>query len=38
MSEMNLDDVEINTFNYETNIAIEDIMTRNHQNQLKQPH
>ena len=36
MSEMNLDDVEINTFNYETNIAIDDIMTRNHQNQLKQ--
>lgn len=36
MSEMNLDDIEINTFNYETNLAIEDIMTRNHQNQLKQ--
>lgn len=36
MSEMNLDDVEINTFDYETNMAIEDIMTRNHQNQLRQ--
>lgn len=36
LQEMNLDEAEVNTFDYETNIAIEDIMTRNHQNQLKQ--
>lgn len=36
LQEMNLDGSEVNTFDYETNIAIEDIMTRNHQNQLKQ--
>ena len=36
LQEMNLNEAEINTFDYETNIAIEDIMTRNHQNQLKQ--
>jgi hypothetical protein len=36
LEEMNLDGSEVNTFDYETNIAIEDIMTRNHQNQLKQ--
>lgn len=33
---MDLDGSEVNTFDYETNMAIEDIMTRNHQNQLKQ--
>lgn len=36
LSEMNLEEAEINTFDYETNLAIEDIMTRNHENQLKQ--
>ena len=36
LEEMNLDGSEVNTFDYETNMAIEDIMTRNHQNQLKQ--
>lgn len=36
LQEMNLDGSEVNTFDYETNMAIEDIMTRNHQNQLKQ--
>lgn len=36
LQEMNLDGSEVNTFDYETNLAIEDIMTRNHQNQLKQ--
>lgn len=36
LQEMDLDGSEVNTFDYETNIAIEDIMTRNHQNQLKQ--
>lgn len=36
LQEMNLNEAEVNTFDYETNIAIEDIMTRNHQNQLKQ--
>jgi hypothetical protein len=36
LEEMNLDGSEVNTFDYETNVAIEDIMTRNHQNQLKQ--
>ncbi len=36
LEEMNLDGSEINTFDYETNMAIEDIMTRNHQNQLRQ--
>lgn len=36
LQEMNLDEAEINTFDYETNMAIEDIMTRNHRNQLKQ--
>ena len=36
LQEMNLEEAEINTFDYETNQAIEDIMTRNHQNQLKQ--
>lgn len=36
LQEMDLDGSEVNTFDYETNMAIEDIMTRNHQNQLKQ--
>ena len=36
LQEMNLEEADINTFDYETNQAIEDIMTRNHQNQLKQ--
>lgn len=36
LQEMNLDGSEVNTFDYETNLAIEDIMTRNHQNQLRQ--
>lgn len=36
LQEMNLREAEINTFDYETNMALEDIMTRNHQNQLKQ--
>lgn len=36
LQEMDLDGSEVNTFDYETNVAIEDIMTRNHQNQLKQ--
>ena len=36
MSEMNLDDIEINTFNYETNVAIEKIMDANFKNQMKQ--
>lgn len=36
LQEMDLDGSEINTFDYETNAAIEDIMTRNHQNQLRQ--
>lgn len=36
LQEMDLDGAEVNTFDYETNMAIEDIMTRNHQNQLKQ--
>lgn len=36
LQELNLRDAEINTFDYETNLAIEDIMTRNHQNQLRQ--
>ena len=36
LQEMNLEEAEINIFDYETNMAIEDIMTRNHQNQLQQ--
>lgn len=36
LQEMNLEEAELNTFTYETNQAIEDIMTRNHQNQLRQ--
>jgi len=36
LSEMNLDDAEINTFNAETNDAISSIMERNFQNQMKQ--
>ena len=36
MSEMNLDDIEINTFDYETNVAIENIMEANFRNQMKQ--
>ena len=36
LQEMNLDGSEVNTFDYETNLALEDIMTRNHQNQLRQ--
>ena len=36
MSEMNLDDIEINTFDYETNVAIESIMEANFRNQMKQ--
>ena len=36
MSEMNLDDIEINTFDYETNAAIEQIMEANFKNQMKQ--
>ena len=36
MSEMNLDDIEINTFDYETNAAISNIMEANFQNQMKQ--
>lgn len=36
LQEMNLEGSEVNTFDYETNLAIEDIMTRNHQNQLRQ--
>ncbi|MBQ4523339.1 MAG: hypothetical protein IJA10_10370 [Lachnospiraceae bacterium] len=36
LQEMNLESSEVNTFDYETNLAIEDIMTRNHQNQLRQ--
>ena len=36
LQEINLDGSEVNTFDYETNLAIEDIMTRNHQNQLRQ--
>lgn len=36
LQEMNLNGSEVNTFDYETNLAIEDIMTRNHQNQLRQ--
>jgi hypothetical protein len=36
MSEMNLDDIEINTFDYETNVAIESIMEANFKNQMKQ--
>lgn len=36
MGEMNLEAVEINTFTYETNQAIDAIMTANHQNQLRQ--
>lgn len=36
LQEMDLDGSEVNTFDYETNMAIEDIMTRSHQNQLKQ--
>lgn len=36
LQEMNLEEAEVNTFDYETNKAIEDIMTRNHENQLKQ--
>ena len=36
LSEMNLDDAEINTFNAETNEAISSIMERNFENQMKQ--
>jgi hypothetical protein len=36
LQELNLDGAELNTFDYETNQAIDDIMTRNHQNQLRQ--
>ena len=36
MSEMNLDDIEINTFDYETNAAISQIMEANFKNQMKQ--
>ena len=36
MSEMNLDDIEINTFDYETSAAISQIMEANFQNQMKQ--
>lgn len=36
LSEMNLEDAEINTFNAETNEAISSIMERNFQNQMKQ--
>lgn len=36
LEEMNLADAEINTFDYETNMAIEDIMERNYKNQLRQ--
>jgi len=36
MSEMNLDDIEINTFDYETGAAISQIMEANFQNQMKQ--
>ena len=36
LQELNLRDAEINTFDYETNLAIEDIMSRNHENQLRQ--
>lgn len=36
MSEMDLDDVEINTFNYETEQAISQIMEKNFENQMKQ--
>lgn len=36
LQEMNLDGSEVNTFDYETNMAIDDIMTRNHENQLRQ--
>jgi len=36
MSEMNLDDIEINTFDYETNKAISDIMEANFRNQMNQ--
>ena len=36
MSEMNLDDIEINTFDYETNAAISQIMEASYQNQMKQ--
>lgn len=36
LQEIDLDGSEVNTFDYETNMAIDDIMTRNHQNQLKQ--
>lgn len=36
LQEMDLNGSEVNIFDYETNMAIEDIMTRNHQNQLKQ--
>lgn len=36
MSEMNLDDIEINTFDYETNAAISQIMEANFHNQMMQ--
>lgn len=36
MSEMNLDDIEINTFDYETNAAISQIMEANFKNQMEQ--
>lgn len=36
MSEMNLNDIEINTFDYETGAAISQIMEANFQNQMKQ--
>ena len=36
LQELDLDGAELNTFDYETNQAIDDIMTRNHQNQLRQ--
>ena len=36
MSEMNLDDIEINTFDYETGQAISQIMEMSYHNQMKQ--
>lgn len=36
MSEMNLDDIEINTFDYETNAAISQIMEASFKNQMRQ--
>lgn len=36
LQELNLEEAEINIYDYETNLALEDIMTRNHENQLRQ--